>query len=270
MTRLRRLVELPQSLRHCSRGPVGISCAGMSQTQRLLRRAAARLILASSASGCGAVCSWGRLLFLAYLAVARLLGLVAGSFFRHRSRGLGRRGAGRPRFCSSAGRGEQRVARLVDAHAGTKELFLSAVLQADGAGGVFLPVVQGEAEQRAPGIDLSRALPFRWTSGALQILVACALVAAALRWVPHLDPFRKVGATGESRAAGREAARGAQDHRVARGGARGGIAAAIRADAAGAGAARQDFQGREAERKRRDVETTRRGTARTGPSSGAR
>ena len=29
-------------------------------------------------------------------------------------------------------------------------------------------------------------------SGVLQVLVACALVAAALRWFPHLDPFRKV------------------------------------------------------------------------------
>ncbi|MEP6667659.1 MAG: hypothetical protein ABJF10_00815 [Chthoniobacter sp.] len=162
----------------------------MSQTQRLLRRAAARMMLASFGAGLRLGLIAGAVLFLAYLAVARLLGLVTDHFASLVLAGLG---GGALMFALLLIRrpAEQRVARMVDAHAGTKELFLSAVLQADGAG-EFLPVVQGEAEQRAPEIDLARVLPFRWTSGALQIVVAGLLVAAALRWVPHLDPFRKV------------------------------------------------------------------------------
>lgn len=162
----------------------------MSETQRLLRRAAVRMMLASF----GRWLRWGLLgaavLFLAYLASARLLGLTSERFANPVLAGLGvaalvfallfiRRPA------------EQRVARLVDAQAGTKELFLSAVLNADGAG-AFLPVVQSAAEQRAPEIHLGKVMPFRWRPGVLQILIACALVAAALRWVPQLDPFRKV------------------------------------------------------------------------------
>jgi hypothetical protein len=86
---------------------------------------------------------------------------------------------------------EQRVARLVDARAGTKELFLSAVLPADGAG-AFLPVVQQEAEERAPRINVAKIIPYRWMPGAGQILVAAACVAVAWRWAPQLDPFKKV------------------------------------------------------------------------------
>lgn len=162
----------------------------MSQTQRLLRRAAARMMLASF----GRWLRWGLLgaavLFLGYLAAARLLGLLPDRFVNPALAGLGAAAlilalalVRRP--------AEQRVARLVDAGAGTKELFLSAVLPADGAG-EFLPVVQSAAEQRAPEIDLARVLPFRWAPGVVQILLAAALVAAALRWAPQLDPFRKV------------------------------------------------------------------------------
>lgn len=129
-------------------------------------------------------------LFLAYLVASRLLGLLPDRFSLVTLLSLSGAafvvallGIRRPV--------EQRVARWVDSHAGTKELFLSAVLQADGAG-AFLPVVQDEAEQRAPGIDLAKVLPFRWTPGALQILVAALLVAAALRWSPRLDPFHRL------------------------------------------------------------------------------
>lgn len=162
----------------------------MSQTQRLLRRAAARMMLASFGQWLRRGLLGAAAIFLAYLGVSRLLGLMTDRFAIIALAGLGgtavvlallliRRPA------------EQRVARLVDAHAGTKELFLSAVFHADNAG-EFLPVVQIDAEQRAPEVDLSKALPFRCTSSALQILVAGVLVAAALRWFPHLDPFRKV------------------------------------------------------------------------------
>lgn len=162
----------------------------MSETQRLLRRAAVRMMLASF----GRWLRWGLLgaavLFLGYLAASRLLGLMPDRFVNPALAGLG---AAALIFALVLIRrpAEQRVARLVDAKAGTKELFLSAVLTADGAG-EFLPVVQSEAEQRAPEVNLAKALPFRWQPGVLQVLIACAIVAAALRWVPQLDPFRKV------------------------------------------------------------------------------
>lgn len=162
----------------------------MSQTQRLLRRAATRMMLASF----GRWLRWAILgavaLFLVYLAAARLMGLMPDRFSHIALAALGGVAFLVALLCIRRP-AEQRVARLVDSRAGTKELFLSAVLNADGAG-EFLPVVQSEAEQRAPSIDLSKVLPFRWTSGVVQVLIASALVAAALRWFPQLDPFRKV------------------------------------------------------------------------------
>jgi hypothetical protein len=129
-------------------------------------------------------------LFLAYVAAARLLGLFPDRFAQIALTALG---------CAALLAAlllirrptEQRVARLVDARAGTKDLFLSAVLPADGAG-AFLPVVQQEAEDRAPGINVAKLIPYRWLPGASQILVAALCVAAAWRWAPHLDPFKKV------------------------------------------------------------------------------
>ena len=132
----------------------------------------------------------GAVLFVTYLAAARLLGLLPDRFSHVALASLA--GAALVFALLSVRRPvEQRVARLVDARAGTKELFISAVLDADSAG-AFLPVVQSAAEERAPEIPLSRVLPFRWGSGVLQVLVACALVAGALRWFPHLDPFKKI------------------------------------------------------------------------------
>jgi hypothetical protein len=162
----------------------------MSQTQRLLRRAAMRMMLASF----GRWLRWGLVggaaIFLAYLAAARLLGLVPERFSQA---ALWTVSAGALAFALLSIRrpAERSVARAVDARAGTKELFLSAVLHADGAG-AFLPVVQNAAEERAPEIDVAKVVPFRWTPGALQVLVAAVLVAAALRWAPQLDPFKKI------------------------------------------------------------------------------
>jgi hypothetical protein len=137
---------------------------------------------------------WGLLgaagLFVAYLAASRLLGLVPDRFGPVAAAGLGVAALLLALACIRQPV-EQRVARLVDAGAGTKELFLSAALQADGAG-EFLPVVQIAAEERAPRIDLARVLPFRWAPGLVQILVAVALGAATWRWLPHRDPFHKV------------------------------------------------------------------------------
>ncbi|TCO90126.1 hypothetical protein EV701_11150 [Chthoniobacter flavus] len=129
-------------------------------------------------------------LFLAYLAASRLLGLLPDRFSLVALISLSGAAFVVALLCIRRP-AEQRVARLVDSRAGTKDLFLSAVLPADSAG-AFLPVVQGEAEQRAPGIDLAKMLPFRWTAGALQIFVAALLVAAAFRWSPRLDPFHKL------------------------------------------------------------------------------
>jgi len=129
-------------------------------------------------------------LFLAYLAASRLLGLLSDRFSNVALAALG--GAALVVALLLIRRpAEQRVARLLDARAGTKELFLSAVRDADGAG-AFLPVVQQEAEERAPKIDVARVIPFRWISGTGQILLAGLCVAAAWRWAPQLDPFKKV------------------------------------------------------------------------------
>jgi len=159
------------------------------QIQRLLSRAAARLMLISFGHWLRLGLLGGAGLFLAYLAAARLLGLWPDRFANVTLATVG--GAALVVALLLVRRpAQQRVARLVDARAGTKELFLSAVLNTDGAG-EFLPIVQQEAEERAPKVDVARVIPFPWISGAVQILVAGLCVAAAWRWAPHLDPFKK-------------------------------------------------------------------------------
>ena len=155
----------------------------------MLRRAAGRLMLVSFVRWLRFGLLAAAALTLAYVVGSRLLGLLPGRYFHLALGSLG--GVALVAALLLIRRpAPQRVARLVDARAGTKELFLSAVLEGDGAG-AFLPVVQHAAEERAPGIDVTKVVPFRWLSGTVQLLVAALLVAGVWRYAPQLDPFKK-------------------------------------------------------------------------------
>jgi len=83
------------------------------------------------------------------------------------------------------------VARVIDTHGKTKDLFLTTVLAGEGSG-EFRPVVCASAEKQAAEIKPGLVVPLRWTRGAAELALALAVLVAAVRWLPQLDPFRKV------------------------------------------------------------------------------
>lgn len=86
-----------------------------------------------------------------------------------------------------------KLARLIDARAGGKDLFLTA-LQVGEASADFQPIVVARAEERATEIDPAQVVPFHWQSGVRDVLIAVALLAAALAGLPQLDPLKKQAA----------------------------------------------------------------------------
>ena len=81
------------------------------------------------------------------------------------------------------------VARAVDAHAGTKELFLTAAL-IEQSPGEFRGIVLEQAEERAGQLSAAQLMPLRWMPGARDVLIALAALYAAVLWLPQLDPFK--------------------------------------------------------------------------------
>lgn len=162
----------------------------MNRTQQLLRKIARRLWLAAVGRRWAHIFLAGAAIALLALLAARLLGQPMLEF-----RPLVFAGwpflsllaaaviARRP---SSA-----EAARAIDTRTGAKELFLTATL-ADGQAGEFQPIVVAQAEARAEKIRPSEVVPWRWTRNVLAAAGVVALLAAGLRWLPQLDPFRKV------------------------------------------------------------------------------
>jgi hypothetical protein len=155
--------------------------------RELIRRTAIRRQIAEFASRC----RWGILaaatLFLVLLLTARLLALlpswftpgwlwcipaialcVAALFLRR---------------CSPRDLG-----RLIDKRTGSKELFLTATM-IELSEGEFQPIVLTQAEERAAQISPAQIVPFHWQRGARDVLIACAVLTAAVLWLPQLDPF---------------------------------------------------------------------------------
>jgi chemotaxis protein histidine kinase CheA len=87
----------------------------------------------------------------------------------------------------------RQVARLIDERSGAKELFLTAALIADSPG-EFQPIVVEQAEQRAGEIEPARIVPFHWQRGARDAALALGVVAAAVWFLPQLDPFKREAA----------------------------------------------------------------------------
>lgn len=162
----------------------------MNQTQLLLRQAATRLWLGALGR------AWHRALLilcglaLAVLLAARLLGLITIGFVPLALGALPLAAllvaliiARRPSV--------RETARVIDAQAGGRELFLTAAL-IGGSSGEFQPIVVAQAEERAAAIRPDAVAPWPWTRGFLHAVLALALLAAALRWLPQLDPFQHI------------------------------------------------------------------------------
>jgi hypothetical protein len=85
------------------------------------------------------------------------------------------------------------VARIIDERSGSKELFLTAAMIAD-TPGEFRSIVIDQAEQRAGEIEPAKVVPFNWQRGTRDALVALCVVAAAVWFLPQLDPFKREAA----------------------------------------------------------------------------
>jgi hypothetical protein len=164
----------------------------MNPTQRLLQRTATRLRLVACGVWFRRAALGGAVLFLVLLLIARLLGalpvpfaLWAPALIPLAALIIALAGWRRPT--------DTAVARVIDTHSHTKDLFLTTVLTGD-TSGEFRPVVCAAAEQRATEIQPGAVVPLRWARGALEVALALAVLVAAIRWLPQLDPFRKVAA----------------------------------------------------------------------------
>jgi hypothetical protein len=82
------------------------------------------------------------------------------------------------------------TARLVDERTGSKELFLTAAM-IDRSPGEFQPIVLQQAEERAASLQPAKVLPFAWQRGARDVAGVALVLAAAVIFLPQLDPFKK-------------------------------------------------------------------------------
>ncbi len=162
----------------------------MSHTQHLLRQTASRLWLSARGrhwrrGGLAAV-----VVALVLLLAARLLGLLTIGFT---PLALGALPIVALVLALALARrpSPHDTARVIDARSGGKELFLTAALIGE-APGEFQLIVVAQAEERAAQLKPADLAPWRWQRGALHALAATALLLAALRWLPQLDPFKKV------------------------------------------------------------------------------
>jgi hypothetical protein len=79
-------------------------------------------------------------------------------------------------------------ARLVDERMSMEDLFLTSVL-IDRSVGEYRPLVLGQAEQRAASISAQHVAPLTWTRRTRDTLLALAVLAAGIAFLPQLDPF---------------------------------------------------------------------------------
>ena len=87
------------------------------------------------------------------------------------------------------------TARLIDASADTKDLYLTAVML-DHSMGDFQPIVREQAEAGAAAIQPAVVAPIAWGRPARDVTLALAVLLAGILWLPQWDPFRKVEARG--------------------------------------------------------------------------
>ncbi|MDB6174259.1 MAG: hypothetical protein JWL59_3570 [Chthoniobacteraceae bacterium] len=159
------------------------------RTQRLMRQVARRDLFLKLARALRTGFLLSGALFLLFLLAARLGSLVVEP---RPTVLLGTLALCTLGFAALASRrfSNRDAFRLVDARAGTNELFLTAALSEKEAGG-FGPIVAAQAEEAASRINPTQVVPFQWQRGAGELLGMAALLALALFFLPRLDPFGK-------------------------------------------------------------------------------
>lgn len=95
----------------------------------------------------------------------------------------------------------RQIARLIDERTASKDLFLTATLAGE-TPAEFQQLVVTSASERATEIQPSQVVPFLWQRGARDAVLALAVVAAALAWLPQFDPLKRQAA--RERSAARE------------------------------------------------------------------
>jgi hypothetical protein len=160
-----------------------------SATDRLLSAAAARMQAATFGRNLRlAALAASGLAFLALLS-ARLLALLPNAWFTPLRLGVIPCLAVLVALLLMRRPASAHVARAVDAHAGSKELFLTASL-IDQTPGEYRDIVLSQAEERAAQLQAARLFPLNWMPGARNVALALAVLVAATLWLPRLDPFK--------------------------------------------------------------------------------
>ena len=160
-----------------------------SATRRLLRRVAGRQRLAAAGSLCFVLLLVLAGVYGALFVASRLLGLVPDWFEPVTLLVVP---AAAVALAAAFHRGPRpvEVARRIDRHADTRDLFLTATLL-DQSPGDFKPIVARQAEERAGKIAPAKVAPYQWGGrGAICAAVLGALLLS-VRFVPQLDPFGK-------------------------------------------------------------------------------
>ena len=159
-----------------------------SATQRLLDAAALRLWWAAFGGKLRGVSLGVAAVALGAVLCARLFGVLPQEWFTLRTvagaAGVSVLGA----FVFLRKQAVEQVARVVDARAGSRELFLTAAL-IERSPGEYRGLVLAQAEERAGQLSAAGLVPLAWGRGARDVLVAFGVLIAAVVWLPRLDPF---------------------------------------------------------------------------------
>ena len=123
------------------------------------------------------------------VVLARLLGLLPNEWFTLRTVVVVPVVALLAALLAARKTGVEQVARAVDARAGSKELFLTAAMIGQSPGG-YREIVLAQAEACAERLSAGRLLPLDWARGARNVALAFLALAAAVVWLPRLDPFK--------------------------------------------------------------------------------
>lgn len=156
---------------------------------RLLKAAATRLQLAAFARRFHTLVLLAVAVALAVLLAARLLALFPDPWISLARLAAVPSAALLFAFLFSRRTAPDAAARAIDRCAATKDLFLTASLIREGSAN-YGGVVIRQAEEKAGTLSASRLLPFNWVPGTRNILIAFAVLAAAVQWLPSLDPFK--------------------------------------------------------------------------------
>ncbi len=159
-----------------------------SATQRLLDAAALRLRWAAFGGKLRGAALIVAAAVLGAVLCARLLGVLPQEWFTLRTvaaaAGVSVLGA----FAFLRKQAVEQVARVVDARAGSRELFLT-VAWIERSPGDYRELVLAQAEERAEQLSVAELVPLAWARGARDVLVAFGVLTAAVVWLPRLDPF---------------------------------------------------------------------------------